>query len=342
MARPGDDRTSGLLSRADLIALPKAHLHLHLEGSARPETIRELAERAGITLPALDECTSFSDLDRLYLAMLEVIQAPEDLARICRELVEDEAAVGVPYLEPAINPMYWAERFRITPEEALAVMRVAFADAGREHGVEVGLLITCVRVAGAEVAETLATFAADHADSGVVAFGICGHEPSDAHRPYKRACEIAHAAGLLVVPHAGEQQGAASVRDALEHLAPDRIAHGIGAVEDPAVLADLSRRGIPCDVCVSSNVALGLVPSLTAHPVSRMRAADVRVTLGADDALFFGADLADEYDNAQRHCRVQPSDLAQIARDAAGASGATAATKQAMLAGIDAWATARA
>jgi adenosine deaminase len=331
---------SASLARSQVVALPKAHLHLHLEGSARPATIRELGEHAGASSPVLDGFASFPEFDRLYLAMLGVIGRPEDLNRICRELVEDEARAGVVYLEPSINPAYWAARFRISPGEALAVMSEAFADAGARHRVEIGLMIGCPRDFGVEVVEQMATFAAEHANAGVVSLGICGSEPQDAHRPYRRACAIAREAGLLIVPHAGEQRGAASVRDAVEQLAPDRIAHGFRAVEDPDVLAQLAGGGIVCDVCLTSNVATGAVASLAEHPLPRMREAGVRVTLGADDSLFFGADLADEYVTAQRLCDAEPLDLAHIARDSVRASGASAQTVVDMLAGIDTWANA--
>jgi adenosine deaminase len=324
------------LSRAQLVALPKAHLHLHLEGSARRATIVELAERAGVG-PLRFACEDFAAFDGLYMAMLDVIRAPEDLARICRELVEDEAAVGTAYVEPSINPLYWAERFRIPPAEALAVMRDAFADAGRRHGVEVGLMAAVPRFVGAEGAEAMAAFAAEHVDGGVVAFGICGDEPADAHRPFVRACALAHEAGLLVVPHAGEQQGPGSLVEALDLLAPDRIAHGIRAVEDPAVVAELVARGVACDVCPSSNIGVGVVASLEDHPLPRMHAAGLSLTLGTDDALFFDVDLVDEYATAQRLCGLGAREVASIARDAALAAGASAGRRAAMLDGIDAW-----
>jgi adenosine deaminase len=327
---------SAVATRAQIAALPKAHLHLHLEGSARPATIRELAERAGTRPPQL-ACDSFAAFDRLYMAMLDVIRAPEDLARICRELVEDEAAVGVRYVEPSINPHYWGERFGRSTAEAYAVMRDAFDEAGVRHGVEVGLMVGVPRVVGSEAAEAMATFAAAHAGAGVVSLGICGDEPADAHRPFRRACEIAREAGLLIVPHAGEQQGPASLAEALEVLAPDRVAHGIRAVEDAALLGELAAREIVCDVCPSSNVGIGVVASLDVHPLPRMRAAGVPVTLGTDDALFFDVDLVDEYATAQRLCGVGAVELAQIARDGARASGASERTKAAMLKGIDAW-----
>jgi adenosine deaminase len=328
---------TGLLARAELVALPKAHLHLHLEGSARPTTIRDLARRAGVTAPVFDGFSSFPEFNSLYLAMLAVIDEPDDLARICCELVEDEAHAGVVYVEPSINPTYWGERFGISPDDALTVMRDAFVEAGARHGVEVGLMIGCPRDFGVDVVEDMARFAAEHADAGVVSLGICGSEPPDAHQPYRRACAIARDAGLLIVPHAGEQQGAASVRDAIQHLAPDRIAHGFRAVEDAEALEALAAHQIVCDVCLTSNVATGAISSLADHPLPRMREAGVPVTLGADDALFFGADIVDEYRAAQTLCDATSAELAQIARDSLRASGATARTVDETLLAIDAW-----
>jgi adenosine deaminase len=327
---------ASVLDRARLAALPKAHVHLHLEGSARPATIAELCDRAG--LAQIDfACGDFAGFDRLYMAMLEAIREPDDLVRICRELVEDEALVGVRYVEPSINPTYWGERFGIPAVEALALMRDALTDAGRRHGVEIGLMIGVPRFVGSTAAEAMAELAAAHADAGVVALGFCGEEPADAHRPFRRAAAIAREADLLIVPHAGEQQGASSVADALDVLRADRVAHGIHAVEDPAVAARLAASRIACDVCLRSNVGTGVVASLDAHPLPRMHAAGIAFTIGTDDALFFGADLVDEYATAQRLCGLDARGVAKIARDAARTSGASERTRTAILADIDAW-----
>lgn len=245
----------------DLRELPKAHLHLHLEGSARSSTVRELAEREGVRLPALTKprFESFADFGSALSAATGVLSSPEDLARICRELVEDEARNGVVYTEPMVSPNLHAGRFGLSPEEVFSAMREAFEATSAATGVHVGLMIGIDRSRSTGEAEEAARFAAEHAGDGVVSLGLAGpgRAGHEEHARFADACAIARAAGLAVVPHAGLLEGAGNVRGALQLLSPTRIAHGVRATEDPALLAELGRRRIPCDTCPSAEVGLG-------------------------------------------------------------------------------------
>jgi len=154
---------------------------------------------------------------------------------------------------------------------------------------------------------------------------------------FARAAAIAREAGLLVTPHAGELCGPDSVVDALDHLGAHRIAHGIRASEDPEVLERLAAGDVACDVCVTSNVALGVVSDLASHPLPTLLEAGVPVTLGADDSLMFGSGLADEYAVARDAFALPDEQLAEIARTSVRVSGASTATKRRVVAEIDAW-----
>ena len=186
-------------------------------------------------------------------------------------------------------------------------------------------------------AEEIARFAADRADRGVVAIGIAGDEAIGSFAPFQWACKIAHEAGLLVVPHAGESVGAESVRDALDLLRPHLIAHGVRAVEDPDVLRRLAAEGVPCDVCPTSNIKLGVVRDIEAHQLPTMLEAGVPVTINADDQLYFGPKVAEEYALVRDSFGLSDAELAEIARTGARVSGAPAATRERILAEIDAW-----
>ena len=325
----------------DVLRLPKAHLHLHLEGSARPTTIQELARREGIPLPTLTKprFADFADFDTSLDAATRVLTRPTDLARICRELVEDEAADGVVYTEPMISPHHHAERFAWSPEDVLRLMHEAFEEASATTGVQVGLMIGIVRSWATEVAEEVARFAAENRRHGVVALGLAGaglasHEE---HERFATACSIARSADLTIVPHAGLLEGAANVRRALEVLAPKRIAHGVRAAEDPSVLKRLAEGRVVCDVCPSAEVGLGIFPDLSQVPVPKMLGAGVPVTLNADDPLLFGSSIAREYALARTALGLSDHELALIARYSIEASHLEASARQHHIAGIETW-----
>jgi adenosine deaminase len=324
-------------SERSVFALPKAHLHAHLILSARPETTRELAARYGVDLT---DAWTFSSLPEFIVRAalgFEVLRTPDDLARLCREYVEDEAAQGVAYTEPMIGLYYFAEKFGISPAEVYEIEYQAFQAASAATGVEVGCMFGILRQDSPEDAVAVARFAAERVGRGAVALGICGDETIGSFEPFRPAFEIAREAGLLAVPHAGETVGPASVREALDLLRPDRIAHGVRAVEDPDLLRRLADEQIACDVCPTSNVLLGVAPSIELHQFPTMLAAGVPVTLNSDDQLYFGSKVGEEYALVRRALGLTDEQLAAIARTSARASGASAATKARMLAGIDAW-----
>jgi adenosine deaminase len=156
----------------------------------------------------------------------------------------------------------------------------------------------------------------------VVAFGLAGDEARYSPEPFAEAFTIARDAGLISAPHAGELAGPASVRAALDALGAQRIAHGVRAVEDPALLARLAAEGVVLDVCPTSNLALGVVESLSAHPLPMLLHAGVRCTLNADDPLLFGPGLLEEYATARTTLALTDHQLAATARTSIEASGA--------------------
>lgn len=188
----------------------------------------------------------------------------------------------------------------------------------------------------AEAVET-ARLAARRAGDGVVSFGLAGDEARYASEPFAEAFDIARRAGLISAPHAGELAGPDSVRAALDVLGARRIAHGVRAVEDPALVARLAEEGIVLDVCPTSNVALGVVESLSAHPLPVLLRAGVRCTLNADDPLLFGPGLLEEYATARTAFALTDPQIAAIARTSVESSGAQRAMVEDAVARIDDW-----
>lgn len=201
-------------------------------------------------------------------------------------------------------------------------MTGCFSAEGRAQGVDIGIMVGLIRGWDDNLIESTAEFAAAHAGKGVVALGIAGGgESPTSQEKFARHADEARAAGLKIVPHAGELDGASSVRAALHTLKPDRIAHGIRAVEDESVLLELAQAGIPCDVSIQSNVALQLTESPALHPLPKLLAAGVQVTLGSDDQLLFGDGVLAEYEIARRDLGLTDHQLAAIALTSYKSSG---------------------
>lgn len=325
-----------------VLTLPKAHLHLHLEGSARPSTVVELAQRSGVDHASFRLFTNLTEFVPCYRAVMGTITELDDVVRISRELIEDEAAQGVTYSQIMVAPQLYGGRLGST-DEVFAAMVKGFGEgvanaAAQGRDIEWQVNVNADRTRGAEWAEDVATWAAANADSGHVrAWGIASDELHGPPLTFVRAASIAKEAGLLVVPHAGETVGPESVRGALDHMLADRISHGVRSVEDPDLVARLVAEGIPLDVCPTSNHRLAVVAAFEDHQLPELLDAGVRVTLNADDQLFFESLIAEEYEKARMVFGLSDSELADIARTSAEVSGAPPATVARMLTGIDAW-----
>lgn len=318
-----------------LAALPKAHLHLHLEGSARPATVEQLAARAGVELDDLQSYSSLSEFVERYRIAVDAITEPADLERVCYELILDEAAQGVLWTEPMVAPQFYEPAFG-SIDDVWATMKTGFERGAAETGVRWGVLVGHVRTEPVALAETMATWAAEHAGDGVVGFGIAGDERLVGPQRFGRAFDIAAEAGLLLVPHAGETVGPEGIHAALS-LGADRLAHGVRAVEDPDLLRRLATLGVTCDVSPTSNLRLSVYESIEQHPLPQLLQAGVPVSLNSDAQLFFESQVTDEYELARSAFGLSDDDLASIARTSSWASGAPPMVKARMEAAIDGW-----
>ena len=287
------------------MTFPKIELHVHLEGTVRPETLLEIARRNGYALPAdtvegvsrLYEYRDFAHFIEVWILTTNALRTHDDFRQVVVDYAEEAARHGAVYVEAIFSP---AERARrgVDWDEMFAGYCDGAQAALEEHGVEVRLTPDIFRGASAAEAEQVVRFSAKYRERGVVGVGLGGLEADYPPEQYAAAFELVHAEGLGSVPHAGEVAGPASIRGAIEALGADRIRHGIRAVDDPALVDELRDGGIVLDVCPVSNVRTGAVPALEEHPLRELAAAGVRCSISTDDPAMFDTDLEREYEAA--------------------------------------------
>jgi adenosine deaminase len=320
----------------DLRALPKAHLHLHLDGSMRRSTLAELAAAHAVVAVLPSGYGSFAAFTDTITAAAACLRTPADAQRLVDEIVEDAARAGAVWVEPSMWPGLFGGRLG-SAADALDIVLAAGRQAQQRHGVGFGLVVAANRDRPPHEAIALARLAVDRRDAGVVGFGLDGDETAAAGRMFAEAFAIARAGGLLCLPHAGELTGPDSVREALDVLGADRVMHGVTAAGDPALCARLAAADVALDVCPTSNVMLSVVASIERHPLPQLLAHGVPCSINADDPLLFDTDLLTEYECARDRLGLTDEDLAGCARTSLIHSGAPRALVSSAVAGIDAW-----
>jgi adenosine deaminase len=301
----------------DLLALPKANLHLHLTGSMRPDTLAELAERYGIPVPPplpLDMVNDWSAFQDRYDAARSALRTADDLRRVVVESVEDSAADGCGWLELQVDPTSYAERLGGLDAVIEAVLD---AVAGRPAGV----IVSSSWARSGDHALTLARLAARYAGRGVVGFGLSNDERLGVVADFVPAFRVAAGAGLLRTPHAGFYEDARHVRECVELLGAQRIGHGLSAAADPATVELLAARSVTMELCPTSYPPFG-VSSLGELPVRALLRAGVPVAFGSDDPLLFGADVTHQYRLGRERLGLSDGELAAIARHSVTSSAA--------------------
>jgi adenosine deaminase len=310
--------------------MPKVELHVHLEGSIQPETLLLLAERNGGALPAttadgLRQWYRFIDFPHfveIYLTISACIRSPEDIEFIAREFLRGQAAQRILHSEVTFTPYtHFSSNRRIPFEDQIAALGRARDWAARELEISVGWVLDFARNAPPiEHGLTVADWAISGMESGVVALGMGGIEAGYPPELFQEAFDRARAAGLPAVPHAGEIAGAESIWGALRVLKAQRIGHGVRCLEDPELVAELRDRQIPLEVCPTSNVCLGVAPSLSEHPLPRLLDEGLYVTINSDDPPMFNTTLTDEYLRAAQILGCGAETVEQLAINAVRAS----------------------
>jgi adenosine deaminase len=300
--------------------MPKAELHVHLDGALRIDTALELAATRLVAAPstygemvaalvAPSEPRPEADLLSRFELPVRLLQDAEALDRVTRELVAAKAADCVRYLEIKWAPRLHTRRGLSVRDVIEAVCRAARA-AGLATGTEVRL--TCVAVRSHSVADNvaLAKLAAEFVSAGLTGFDLAGSEADDPDpRVHRAAFDTARAGGLRITVHAGDLPGSArNVWQALE-LEPERIAHGVAAADDLELCDEIAVRGIGLDLCPTSNFQSGTIPRLADHPLARLHRRGVPVTISTDDPTISAVRLSDEFVTAVQVLGLTPAEL---------------------------------
>lgn len=292
---------------------PKVELHLHLEGTLRPATVCEMAARHDARSPLTRPdwhvgFWTFRDLAGFVQQFRTVHRACvrdlDDLERLAREGFEDLALQNVRYAEVSWSARLPSHQFYVPLREAIGAIDRARREVEARTALRVGLILGINRAPGdggeeetrrAAVSLVEEALRAGEDGADLVGIDLHGDEQSHPHvEPFVDAFRLAAEAGLGLRAHAGEGSGPASVRAAVERLAVHRVGHGVRAAEDPTLLEQLGAARVPLDVCPTSNVLTGAVPGLAAHPIRRLLAAGIPVSIGSDDPIVFGTSVTAE------------------------------------------------
>ena len=324
----------------DVTALPKAELHLHIEGTLEPELMFELADRNRVTLAypdvdavrrayVFDDLQSFLDV---YYAGCSVLVTEDDFADLTRAYLRRAAADGVRHAEIFFDPQTHTDR-GVPIEVVIDGIGAALAEGERELGITSALILCFLRHLSAGAAMATLEAALPFRDR-IVAVGLdsseAGHPPDDFRAVFDRA----RVEGFLTVAHAGEEGPADYVRQALDHLHVRRVDHGVRCLEDPALVDRLVREQVPLTVCPLSNVRLRVVPDLAAHPLRRMLELGLCVTVNSDDPAYFGGYVAENLRASAEALDLSDDQLRLLARNSFTASFLDDATRARHLAAV--------
>ena len=299
---------------ADFLAeLPKAELHLHLEGAVEPETLHDLDPATPVEeFRALYRYPDFDAFLKAFGAVGRLLRTPGDYALATARLLDRLAAQNVVYAEITL-----AAGVVLWKEQEFGPIFDAVCHAARGSPVEVRWILDAVRQFGVAPAMRVAELAAERLHDGVVAIGIGGSEERGPAEWFTEVFRFAKSAGLRLTAHAGEGTTPLSVWTALE-LGAERIGHGIAAVQDDSLLRHLRARDIPLEICLSSNLVTGVVKRIEDHPVRRLYDAGVPIILNTDDPAMFGCTLTGEFRLAARHFGFTDDELRGIAANGFG------------------------
>ncbi len=341
--------------------MPKAELHVHLEGTMQPSTAVELAARHDLTqtLPTTDperlsgwfEFTDFADFIRVIVASQNLIRTSDDFALVTYQAGADMARQSIRYRELTVSPYNHTHYFDkgLSFRDLLNGLEEGRRSVRADFGVEIRWVFDigrnlCFsgpdRAYDPEPADTTLRYALAGREYGVIGLGIGGDEEGRPPEPFTHAFRAAKREGLASVPHAGESLrdwSADHVRGSIYALGADRIGHGVGAIRDPHVLALLHDRAIPLEVCPTSNLKTRVCRDLRLHPFPHLDAMGLTLTVNSDDPPFFGTTLTDEYRLLATEFGYGPEDLVRIARNAFVSALCGPALRRALLDEFDAW-----
>ena len=305
MTTPQTSRTERP-SLAFLHALPKTDLHVHLDGSLRLGTVRELSARYGLgfnfetdedvraVCQVPDDCQSLVDYLRVFDITLQLMQEKDDLTRIAYELAEDAHKENVRYMEVRYSPLLHLKK-GLTYDEIVAAVQEGLDMARRQYGIICGQIICGIRHISAASSLDLADLAVRWKGRGVVGFDLAGAERDFPAKDHIEAFYKVLNENINITIHAGEAFGAPSIHQALHYCRAHRIGHGTHLNEDPELMAWVNDHRIPVEVCLASNLQTKAIPDYQSHPIRQFMAEGLRVTLNTDNRLVSGTTVTNEY-----------------------------------------------
>ena len=280
--------------------IPKAELHCHIEGAAEPLLALAQAAKYGVDLSDRVDpnrgylWADFTSFLETYDLVASLFRTPEDYVLLAEAHYLNLARQNCIYAEIFISPEH-AERIGCSYRTLVAAIAEGMENARTATGIEGRMIVTGIRHAGVDAVEEAAQLAIDHPHPLVTGFGMAGDERTGHPSDFTRAFDIARDGGLGITCHAGEFGGADSVEAVLDYLRPERIGHGVRAIENPALVRRLAESGTVLEVCPVSNLVLGVFASIEAHPLRQLVEAGCRVTLNSDDPPHFHTTLENEY-----------------------------------------------
>ncbi|WP_370194134.1 MULTISPECIES: adenosine deaminase [Aurantimonas] len=280
-------------------------LHVHLRGTLTPQRARSLAAKNDIDLdPALlvekgYGWRDFSSFLSAYDKIASLIVTAQDLEDVAYDFLSKSANLGATYVEFMLSPPDLM-RVGLPFNDQLSALSAARERALEAFGIDCRMIATAVRHLGPAAAVQAARIAAGRDRDLLVGFGLTGDERMFAAKDFREAFRICRSEGLYTTAHAGEHLGAETIIEAVEELELDRVGHGVRAIESDAVVRQLAHAKIPLEICLSSNLALGVCDTIDAHPAKQLASAGCIVVLGTDDPAFFATDIATEYQLAER------------------------------------------
>jgi adenosine deaminase len=288
--------------------MPKVELHVHLEGSVRPETLLKLAKRHHVALPADDmaglrKWYTFRDFDHfieIYMTISSCLRTAEDIELIAREFLTGQAEQNILYSEVTFTPFNQYLNNQLGFHEQIDAVNRARAWAEEELGVRMGIIMDIPRIIPPEDGLIVADWMIERYGDGLIAFGLGGPEVNNPPEKYQAAFERVREAGIPCILHAGETVGPPSIWSAIRVADTKRIGHGVRAIEDPELVTYLRETQIPLEVCPTSNVRLKVYPSWEEHSLPQLLSQGLYVTLNSDDPPMFNTTLTNEYLTGQR------------------------------------------
>ena len=305
---------------------PKIELHTHLEGCAPPAFIKQQAFEKKLDISSIfdaDGGYAFRDFDhflQIYEAACTTLQSPEDFYRLTLAVLEETASHGVVYMETFVSPDFCGGGDLSAWKDYLAAMETAATEAEAKLGITLKGIVTGIRHFGPDACKPAARCAAETVGNFITGYGMAGGEMAGRPGDYSYSFDMAREAGLPLTCHAGEWGGPTMVAETIHALKVERIGHGIGAIKDPRLVAEIAERGIVLEVCPGSNVVLKAVDNWADHPIVKLRDAGVKVTVSTDDPPFFHTTMTAEYEMLNRIFGWEDDDFKAVNRTALAAA----------------------